>query len=322
MEPRSGAGYEVGYMDRKQAGDKERYARSICAHGEYHDMLSELRTSEALFESQRDRVRLAYGERLDKASFLSKSDWEMLVVLELYDSGTFEHALRVFETIHEKVESKRDIGLFLRRHLSGESVSKEDLFRAAIFHDIGKTSIPKEILLDTTTEEEWMILAKSLLQPRQYEDILQMLDENPHLRHKDLVPFSYAIPEDIAESLRDRGIDPDLPLGVIIGKHASISGNILRSYGFPIAAEIAESHHDRPLRGLQHPVSISSLRAGWILRAADIFDAVRSPRSYKNESPLERALFVIEKEADRGFIDQKLADLWISDELSYRERSE
>ncbi len=302
--------------------NNQRLARSICTHGDYHEMLSELKSSGALFESQKNRIRLTYGERLGKASFLSKSDWDMLVVLELYDTGTFEHALRVFETIHEKVESRRDIGLFLRRHLSGENVTKEDLFRAAMLHDIGKTSIPKEILLDTTTEEEWMMLAKSLFQPRQYEDVLRMLDENPHLRHKDLIPFAYAIPTDLAESLRDRGIDPGLPLGVIIGKHASISGNVLRSYGFPVAAEIAESHHDRPLRELSRPVSVSSLRAGWILRAADIFDAVQSPRSYKNGNPLERALFVIEKEADRGFIDQKLADLWISDELSYRERSE
>lgn len=303
------------HQPKIQSDTNERLARSICAHGEYHEMLSELKTSGTLFESQRERVNLMYGERLYKALFLSKTDWEMLVVLELYDPGTFEHALRVFETVHEKVESRRDIGLFLRRHLSGENVTKEDLFRAALLHDIGKTSIPKEVLLDTTTEEEWMILAKSLLHPRQYEDVLRLLDENPRLRHKDLVPFAYAVPEDLAESLRDRGIDPGLPLGVIVGKHASASGNILRSYGFPVAAEIAESHHDLALRELKRPVSISSLRAGWILRAADIFDAVRSPRSYKNGNPLERALFVIEKEADRGFIDQKLADLWISDEL-------
>jgi HD-GYP domain-containing protein (c-di-GMP phosphodiesterase class II) len=302
-----------------QSDVKERLARSICVHGDYHEMLSELKSSGALFESQKFRINLEYGERLNKANFLSKTDWEMLVVLELYDRGTFEHALRVFETIHEKVESRRNIGLFLRRHLSGEDVSKEDLFRAAMLHDIGKTAIPKEILLDTTTEEEWMMFAKSLLQPRQYEDVLRTLDENPRLRHKDLVPFAYAIPEDLAESLRDRGVDPNKPLGVIIGKHATISGNILRSYGFPVSAEIAESHHDRPLRELKHPISISSLRAGWILRAADIFDAVRSPRSYKNGNPLERALTVIEKEAERGFIDQKLANLWISDELSYLE---
>lgn len=315
MEQERATGHEIEDNDRKRSDGNERLARSICAHGEYHEMLSELKTSGTLFESQKDRICLKYGKRLEKATFLSKSDWDMLVVLELYDTVTFEHALRVFETIHEKIWSRRDIGIFLRRHLSEENVTKEDLLRAAILHDIGKTVIPKEVLLDTTTEEEWMMLAKSLLQPHQYEDVLRTLDENPRLRHKDLVPFSYAIPEDLAESLRDRGIDPKLPLGVIIGKHATVSGNILRSYGFPVAAEIAESHHDLPLRTLSRPVSVSSLRAGWILRAADIFDAVRSPRSYKDGNPLEKALFIIEKEAGRGFIDQKLADLWISDEL-------
>lgn len=302
-------------IESKYSDGKERFARSICAHGEYHEMLSELKASGTLFESQKTRVSTTYGERLEKASFLSKTDWEMLVVLELYDPGTFEHALRVFETINEKVESRRDIGLFLRRHLAQENVGKDDLYRAALLHDIGKTSIPKEILLDTTTDEEWAMLAKAFFHPRQYEDVLRMLDENPRLRNKDLVPFSYAIPTDLAESLRDRGVDPSLPLGVIVGKHASVSGNILRSYGFPVTAEIAESHHDLPLRKLNHPISISSLRAGWILRAADIFDAVRSPRSYKNGNTLERALLVIEKEAERGFIEPKLADLWISDEL-------
>jgi HD-GYP domain-containing protein (c-di-GMP phosphodiesterase class II) len=306
---------EMSMAPLKQPGEKERLARSICAHGEYHEMLSELKASGSLFESQQTRIRLLYKESIETASFLSKTDWEMIVVLELYDSETFEHALRVFETIHEKVESRRDIGLFLRRHLGEEGVEKDELFRAALLHDIGKTAIPKEILLDTTTEEEWMILAKSFLHPKRYEDLLRTLDENPRFRCKDLVPFSYAIPTDLAESLRDRGIDPKKPLGVIIGKHAAISGNILRSYGFSVAAEIAESHHDRALRELSRPISISSLRASWILRAADIFDAVRSPRSYKNGNPFEQALLVIEKEAERGFIDQKLADLWISDEL-------
>ncbi len=296
--------------------DDERLARSICDHGEYHEMLSELKASGTLLESQMKRIAASYEDSLRKIDFLSKADWEMIAVLELYDPGTFEHALRVFETISEKVGSRRDIGFFLRRHLAEESVSKEDLLRASLFHDIGKTFIPKEILLDTTTDEEWMILAKSILSPRRYEDVLRMIDGNPRSRYKDLVPFSYAITEDIAESLRDRGINPDQPLGAIIGKHASVSGDILRSYGFPISAEIAESHHGRSLQEIGRPVSISSLRVGWILRTADIFDAVRNPRAYKNGKPLEQALFVIEKEADHGFIEQKLASLWISDELS------
>lgn len=298
----------------------EEAARRICNFGDYFELLSEIKERN-LFESQKRRIERLYGDRLRNIPFLSKDDQEMLTILELYDTGTFEHSLHVFETIFEKLESRREIGVFLRDHITREGISRNDLLRAALLHDIGKVTIPKEVLRDTTSDEEWMMLAKVILDPRGYETVERIMEQNPRLRGKDLIPFSFAIPPALAESLRDRGIDPDQPLGVIVGKHAVRSGETLRAYGFPVAAEIAESHHDRPMSEEPRRVSVSSLRIAKILRLADIFCAIRDPkRTYRSGSPLETALFVIEKEAALGALDQKTTDIWVADELREDER--
>ena len=297
--------------------DAESPARSICRCGDYFTLLERLKES-ALYEDERDRIRREYADGLAAATFLSDAEWEMLTVLELYDPLTFRHAIRVFGTIREKVSNRREIGIFLRAHLFREDISKEDLYRAALLHDIGKVTIPKEILHDVTTDEEWIMLAKSFLHQRDFESISETLTENPHLRAKDLVPFSCTLSSDIAAELRKEGIDPDLPLGLIMGRHAVLSGEILRAYGFRISAEIAESHHHRPETEDLEPISLSSFRASWLLRAADIFDAVKHPRSYKSGNTLEKTLSVLEREAERGFIDHKLVTLWVADELNRR----
>lgn len=297
--------------------EEERRARAICACGDYTMMRSAIE-SESLFESQRNRIISIYGERLERIDFLSKDDWEMLVILELYDTETFDHSLRVFETVQEKLESRHYVGIFLRQHLEKEGVGKEDLLRAALLHDIGKVLIPKEVLNDATTDEEWMLLAQTLLRPDQYAETERRLDEDPSLRYKDVIPFSCAIPKESAALLRARGVDPDQPLGAIVGRHAYDSGVILRSYGkaFHRAAEIAASHHDNPIDTDPHPISLSSLRASWILRAADLLDAIRNPRTYKGGRSLDYALEIIDLEASRGFIDPKVAALFRDHEYS------
>lgn len=294
--------------------DQETIARHICRSGDYFTLLERLRESR-LYEGERERIRREHGSRFNHVTFLSDREWEMLTILELYDPLTFRHALRVFESIHDKVGSRRPVGVFLRDHLFREDVSKEDLYRAALLHDIGKVTIPKEILHDVTTDDEWIMLAKAFLHQKNFESVSQTLTESPHLRAKDLVPFSCTISSDIATELRKEGIDPELPLGIIMGRHALLSGEILRAYGFRVSAEIAESHHHRPQTEGLEPISRSSFRASWILRAADIFDAVKHPRSYKSGNTLEKTLLVLEREAERGFIDHKLVALWVADEL-------
>ena len=296
------------------APDPETIARGVCRSGDYFTLLEHLRES-GLYEGERERIRQEYGPRLHHVTFLSEKEWEILTILELYDPPTFRHALRVFESIYDKVTGRRAVGIFLRDHLFREDVSKEDLYRAALLHDIGKVTIPKEILHDVTTDDEWIMLAKAFLHQKNFESVSQALTESPHLRAKDLVPFSCTISSDIAEELRKEGIDPDLPLGIIMGRHALLSGEILRAYGFRVSAEIAESHHHRPATEGLEPISRSSFRASWILRAADIFDALKNPRSYKPGNTLEKTALVLEREAERGFIDHKLAALWIADEL-------
>lgn len=296
----------------------EARARTICDHGTYNLMLSQL-YKEGLYESQRNRIADIYKNELQPAHPFSSYEWEMFTVLELYDTMTLHHSLRVFSLIAEKMESNRPLGYFLRSYLSKESISKDDVYRAALFHDIGKTSLPKEILHDETSDTDWLLLAKVFLSARQYEAACDLLQKHSKLRAKDIIPFSYTLTKESVEKFQRMGIDPYQPLGSLLAEHAGISGEILRSYHFSTSAEIAENHHNTPLHKHLRKPRISSFRASSILRVADIFDAILHRRSYKRASTHIRALEEIETEATvHGFIESKLAHLWIADELSLK----
>lgn len=300
----------------------ERQARTICECGDYFKAIAELHGQE-LFDAQRKRIEKKDGARLTGESWVTDTVWEMITVLELYDRGTWEHSLRVFETVRENLRNNRHIGVFLRQKLSEEEITEEQLLLAALLHDVGKIGLPKSVLFDKTRDIEWHSLAWIHLPPDDYRDFREKLNRSPNLREKDLLPYSLSSNTEGITALQKQGSDPNQPLGVIVNIHQDISALILEANGYTVPAEIARHHHSRaPIDKETRPIALSSLRASGILHLFDVLDAITDPnRSYREQGSLFDALSILAQEALHGFIDQPFAAILINDYLhnqSYR----
>lgn len=294
----------------------EHQARTICECGDYFKAIEELH-SQGLFSGQRQRIEKKDGVRLAGESWVTDSVWEMITALELYDPATWEHSLRVFESVRENLKNNRHIGIFLRQKLAEEEITEEQLLLSALLHDIGKIGLPKSILFDKTRDIEWHALAWVHLPPDDYQDFRRKLDHSPNLREKDIIPYSLSSNEEGIAALQKQGSDPNQPLGVIVNIHQDISALILEANGYSIPAEIARHHHSRTLIDEEErPVALSSLRASGILHLFDVLDAITDPnRSYREPGSVFDALSILAQEALHGFIDQPFAAILINDYL-------
>jgi HD-GYP domain-containing protein (c-di-GMP phosphodiesterase class II) len=298
----------------------ESRARELVECGDYAQALSRLK-EENLLDGERERLKRTYGEALKTANFLTDTLLEMAVVLELHDRETWEHSLRVYEIVRSIIQNNRSIGHYLREQLAAEDVSEEDLLVAALFHDVGKIHVPREIIHNAISNEEWARLAWDRLTPFEFSDIQKKLEKSPRLREKDVVPMAYGLTQEHIDKVKAFGIDPTLPLGVVFSDHPDRSAEIVTKYGFPKAAEIARNHHDRPLKEESDPTAISAFRASWILRYGDVFDAVKNSRSYKSEESLLETLEVLDIEGERGFIDPEYVGILMRDHFFTEKRS-
>lgn len=314
--------------------ESEKKASDICQLGDYEKILATFALPEnaGLLEEQIDLLRNNHGSnRLREASqHLEEHDWEMLTILELFDHTTFEHCLRTYETAHQKINSPEAVGAYLRASIEKEGFAPWDIELACLLHDMGKIAlIPKDLILNNILEnEEWRALFESFckgsLEPEDAEAKISVYNDtlasHPELREKDITPLFVSLTSEERERLEASGIDTGLPLGKIIEKHQDISVAIAERY-YPESAilELIGNHHERPLAPAEtHPVSQSAVRVSFIinaLRIADIFDAFRHSRPYKDEKAFLTTLAFLTKKADEGFIDDKLTYLWIDEEL-------
>ncbi len=304
----------------------EARARTICAGGDYFKSIEELK-NEGLMEEQTERIRKEYGPRLrnkngEDEPFLDRDGvWDMITALELFDPATWEHSLRVFETVRDTIDNNRHIGLFTKQKLAEENISRDDLLLAALLHDVGKFALPISILNDETGDIEWHARAWVHMDPEDYRTFLRKLGSSPGLRAKDLVPYSLSADTGQLAVLTARSIDPTLPLGTIIAMHEKMSALILGSYGHDVPAEIAEHHHSNaPVSTEKRPVSVSSLRASTIIHMLDIIDAITDPaRSYRTAGTTLDALRILALEGLDGHIDRIFAAILIRDILFNQE---
>lgn len=305
---------------------RESLARFIAEQGSYDAILNTFaqRENQGMLAEQIDRLKSEHSEgRLrDAREHLSPHDWEMLTILELFDTATFEHVLRTYESLHEKLSSHQPIGILLRERLAQDGISAWDLELAALLHDMGKIAmIPKQyILQNSLKDEEWRALFEQSCQEnyspeiaaQMTRDLEDRLAANGRLREKDVVPLTIGLSPADRERAEAAGIDTNLPLGKVMEAHQDISADIAGRYhaGSPLL-ELVKNHHERS-DGTGAQAMRSTIN---LLRTADIYDAYHNKRYYKNEQSLIDTLAFLVDECKYGFIDRELAQAWIRSDL-------
>ena len=100
----------------------------------------------------------------------------------------------------------------------------------------------------------------------------------------------------------------------IMKTHTTIGARILaesRSEILQVARQIALSHHEK-WDGSGYPRGLSGEAiplAGRIVALADVFDAILSPRPYKDPFPIDSAIEIVKGERGKHF-DPKLVDIF------------
>lgn len=317
----------------------EHLAREICQCGDYRKMLDTFALPEnaGLFEGQIRRMKEFYGNtRLhdaERSGLLQMGDWEMLTILELFDHSTFEHSLRMYEKVHQKLHSGNSVERYLSLNIAAEDLSPRDIELACLLHDIGKINlVPKDLLLNNTlSENEWherfkgwchenLDRERSATALAEYQDFFKM---DPDARAVKITPLFVALTPKQDADLRARGIRTSWPLARIIEEHPDISADIVARYhpNNPIISLIRD-HHERPLhKNDTRRVSESAVRISDVvvdtLRLADVFDAYHHSRPYKKEFFLMDTFAYVILLAEHGFIDCELAAYWILDEQDH-----
>jgi putative two-component system response regulator len=99
----------------------------------------------------------------------------------------------------------------------------------------------------------------------------------------------------------------------IMKEHTKNGAYILRRYHIPMAAEIALRHHER-WDGTGYPYGLSGddiPLSARIVAIADVYDALRMRRTYKEPFPHDRAVATIADERGRHF-DPLLVDRFLA----------
>jgi len=320
------------YID-EHALNQEQRARTLCQSGNHRTILESFKAPEnrPLLEERVVHLQLDPHIQEKLAAIipdLSPAHWEMLTLLELFDTETFHHCIRTYQILERKLESAHPVGNFLRMELEREGIQRETLAIAALLHDVGKIGIPfKDIILNNSlTDSQWHSLCIDHLcsldgcsQEHAETIIHEKLESGAahNLREKDFVPFSLCLTPEQQAYLNQSGIDAHQTLGEIINTHQDFSGEIARAYGLDdIFITLVSNHHERPLDTEDVlPVSKSALRIATILRFADVFDAIHSTRSYKKGNPFLTTIAILIQKSRDGFIDPELAHLWIDEDM-------
>lgn len=301
-------------------------AERIAGEGKYEDIVAKLRESGLLYPCI-SHMRSKYEARLNSEHFaMTDGDWELLTVLGLYDESTLEHSIRTFELAyilitHPFAESP-DHTVLLGDFLGTADVSREQFLRAALFHDIGKVIIPREVLRNTLDDEE--VLTKMFPSvsfagtTQERRDVLQALYSNG-VRPIDIVPvkdvFTGEAYANLLCKLEKRGFPKMATLKDIIWMHEPESKRILTAAGYPIEGELAGHHHNYEKKDHHHIIRMPGMSFGAadLIRIADVTDALRSGRWYKRPLSELDVLFVLTTDAEVGKIHPRLAYLWVND---------
>lgn len=269
--------------------------------------------------------------------YFEKEHWEMIATLEAYDQATFEHSLRVASFVYDMASGGGATETYLKQRVTMEQSTLEELYTAALFHDIGKTAIPREVLHDTHSRREWAkranewsvandhtqyfdaekIEALDDVQLDAYFMQLRSIDGTDPL---DIIPIREIFSPEILKELEQHAISPYDTFRKVLEYHERATGAILSLKRMFVASDIASHHHNydgSPIHSERYPTEISAVRLGFelsLLRSMDVYDALTSgDRSYKNPFHPLVALDTLIKEAQAEFTEPVLTKYVVRD---------
>lgn len=301
----------------------------IAGEGKYEEIVEKLRESGAL-SSYIEKTRNTYGDRLNSDHFMmTDRDWEMLAVLGLYDMSTLEHSIRTFELAYYLITHPfKEISggnIVLGDFLGSAGVSREQFLRAALFHDIGKVIIPREVLRNALDDEEVLVrmLPEGTLTDKEEgkKAILRMLYSNG-IRPIDVAPVKEIFADkkyaELLCDLEQRGFPGTATLKDVIRTHEPESKRILAQTGYTTEGELAGRHHNYEKEEHEHVMTVSGIGIGVadVVRIADVTDALRSGRWYKKPLSELEVLFILVQDAEAGKVHPFLAYLWVKDQYA------
>ena len=290
--------------------------------------------------------RVPYDNRIRQAQIMgvvfgqrTQLWWDLPVIesfkilKEIYrvDQKTFDHSVRVASYVHAMADERSETGTYLRSQADFEHGSLKELFTAALFHDIGKTIIPKTILHDDHSRREWAKRANEWAtdqgtDPHFDPEKIVTLDDTEldhyfmEAHHErgadplDIVPIGEIFDPETIQRLAESGISTGSTFREVLKYHERATKAILRRAGMYVASDIASHHHDydgSPIRLERYPTEVSALRLSFelsILRSMDVYDALTSSdREYLKKSyhPLI-ALEILIKDAEAEFTEPEL----------------
>lgn len=312
---RSGANYE-------RHTEPERTEQELCAG--FDAVLDTLKEDPDDLHTRIERLKTlpdCDGILKKFVPYFTEEHWEITATLEAYDKRTFDHSLRVAAFVYDMTSGGGETASYIRTQIGMEQSSLEELFTAALFHDIGKTAIPCEILHDNHSKREWAKRANiwagknnqehhfdpKTLKDSNEVDLDHYFTEIHALNNSDplnIVPIKEIFDASALQKLQEHGISPNDTFRKVLECHEKVTKAILRRAKMYTASDIASRHHDydgMPIRTTRYQTEISAVRLGFelsILRSMDIYDALTSSdRSYKNPYHPLLALEILIREA-------------------------
>ncbi len=277
-------------------------------------------------------------------------DWDILTLIRLFDQQTYEHSIGTFIIAREKIENALENGVVIKQGIEEEVGEVSVFYRACLFHDVGKITIPKFILKNSLTDKDWALrlyramkkqknklcfttkkylkkynifmLADKIANADSPSEILDILKSNK-LRPVQIIPLKYGISKrELKRLKRDYRFESDVSLTDLMQVHEKESYNILNSLGYRKEAVIAGNHGNGGQLGLgSKSKAYSSIRMGSrmsdivdLIYLADVQDSLGNDRYYHKSFTKLKILAFLVSDTRRGVIDKTVSCLWIKDE--------
>ncbi|MEK7460195.1 MAG: hypothetical protein AAB628_01450 [Patescibacteria group bacterium] len=324
-------------------------AFEIAGGGNYEEIANTL-TKENLLSDEIERVRERYGKALESAKWMTAKDWEMLAIMDCYDERTADHCVETFRIAEDRIDRFKAGDRKFSKLIENENVPLAEFFRACLFHDIGKCCIPRSILNNHLSDDDFgnqlchdilrggkaEILAdienvtgqKFIRMSENDAPLREYLLEN-HIHTMRYVPAVEMLDKNDINIARERFPSIDISkatLADLLEPHEEASEKILIAEGFEIAGHIAGRHHNYRKLDMRFPVSTEvlgvTIALEELLALSDIKQALSSKRSYKNALSTPLILRNLIVEAERHEISFIITSLWVEQELALISREE